>query len=101
MSQRDVNIANTILAQLGGNMFRTMTGSKDFTAIESGIQFKVGRNSKSVNFCRIRLNGRDLYNVEYGFLRAGKLHVAKFTDDLYFDQLRADFTENTGLYTSL
>jgi hypothetical protein len=101
MSQRDVNIANTILQHLGGNRFRAMTGSKDFAAIESGIQFKVGRNSKSINFCRIRLNGRDLYDAEYGFMRSGKFHATKFSDDLYFDQLQADFTENTGLYTRL
>lgn len=101
MSQRDVEIANTILAQLGGNMFRMMTGSKDFTAIESGIQFKVGRNSKSVNFCRIILNASDTYDVEYGLLRSGKFYVNAHSDGIYCDQLREDFTRSTGLYVSL
>lgn len=95
------DIANTILAQLGGNRFRAMTGSRDFAAVERGLQFKVGKNSFGVNFCRIRLNGADTYDVEYGFLRSGRVTVKASSEGVYFDQLQADFTRNTGMYTRL
>lgn len=96
-----MSIANTILAQLGGNRFRAMTGSRDFVAVERGIQFKVGRNGFGVNFCRIHLNAADTYDVEYGFLRSGRVTVKASSEGVYFDQLQADFTRNTGMYTRL
>ncbi|MGI9949502.1 hypothetical protein [Vibrio hyugaensis] len=41
MSTKDarLRIANTILAQLGGNRFIVMTGAKQFVAIEQGLMF--------------------------------------------------------------
>lgn len=101
MSQRNLDIAKTIIAQLGGGKFQIMTGSKGFVAIDNGVQFSVGRNGKSINFCRIVLNGRDLYDIEYGFLRSGKLNVKATSEDVYGDQLQQDFTDATGLYTRL
>lgn len=93
--------ANTIIDQLGGNRFVMMTGSKAFVSTGDGVQFKVGRNSRSVNFCRVTLTPADLYDVEYGFLRAGSLNVRAKSQGLYADQLQEDFTRHTGLYTRL
>lgn len=101
MSQHDVQIANTILAQLGGNKFRAMTDSRDFGVVPNGLQFKVGRNGNGINFCVVRLNGTDTYDVEYGFLRSGKFSVKSRSEGVYADQLQQDFTSATGLHTTL
>lgn len=96
-----MEIARTILEQLGGNQFAMMTGAKNFIAAEKGLSFKVGRNSKSVSHVRITLDPDDTYSVEFIRVRAGKLtQVAKETG-VYCDMLQNIFTEHTGLYTSL
>ena len=94
----------TILQQLGGNMFVAMTGAKQFSYKEKPTKtmyFKIGRNCKGVNYVGITLNeGLDLYNME--FLKVGKERkVLKSYIGIYFDQLRPLFTESTGMYTSL
>ena len=38
----DVEKANIILHQLGGNKFIAMTGSKDFIALENGLRIEIG-----------------------------------------------------------
>jgi hypothetical protein len=100
MSMESYNIAGTILQQLGGPRFAMMTGSKKFTANPAGVFFYVGRNSKGVNYCRIELVS-DLYNIEYGFIRSGRVTVKSTSEGVYADQLQADFTRNTGLDTHL
>jgi hypothetical protein len=93
--------AVTILEQLGGNRFIAMTGAKDFIKDEVNrmIGFKIGRNSKSINYVRITLNGKDLYDMEFLRKRKLDLKVVSKANDVYFDQLQDVFTENTGMYT--
>jgi hypothetical protein len=96
-------IGQEILAQLGGNKFRVMTGAKNFCALpEGGLFFNIGRfhgvKTTSVN---ITLNANDLYDMEFFSVRGVKLKVLALVKDLYFDQLQEVFTEQTGLYTSL
>ena len=95
----NVEIANTILKQMGGTgRLNAMTGAKDFVAIDNGVQFKTGRNSKSINTIVIRLNGRDLYDVEFGRVRKYEYKVVNKYDDVYNDMLKDLFEENTGMY---
>ena len=95
----NVEIANTILKQMGGTgRLNAMTGAKDFVAIDNGVQFKIGRNSKSINTIVIRLNGRDLYDVEFGRVRKYEYKVVNKYDDVYNDMLKDLFEENTGMY---
>jgi len=95
----NVEIANTILKQLGGTgRLNAMTGAKNFVAIENGVQFKIGRNSKSINTVIIRLNGRDLYDVEFGRTRKYEFKVVNRIEDAYNDMLKDLFEENTGMY---
>lgn len=94
-------VANTILQQLGGNRFAVMTGSKNFLADGQSLRFNVGRNSRSINFVRVTLNTNDLYDVEFSFLRAGKLSLRASESDVFCGDLRRVFTDKTGLYTSL
>ena len=112
---RNYEIAVTILNQMGGRRFAVMTGAKDFTAIKDGIQFKIGRNISKANRVEIKLNGLDLYDIEFikhrpfsikvdhkkGEVRTieeQSTTVRKF-EDIYCDQLEELFSEVTGLYT--
>ena len=65
------------------------------------MSFKIGRNSKGVNYVRIDLDrGKDLYNMEF-IQMSGKLKVKSKVKGVYNDQLQKMFTKNTGMYTSL
>ena len=100
--QEKLQIAKTILSQLGGNKFVAMTGAKSFGYDSKGsvvsLQFKIGRNAKQVNIVRINyIKGKDLY--EMNFYKGTKL--LKKVSNVYADQLRKIFTKHTGMYTSL
>ena len=100
--QEKLQIAKTILSQLGGNRFVAMTGAKSFGYDSKGssvsLQFRIGRNAKQVNIVKINyIRGKDLYEME--FYKGTKL--LKKVSNVYADQLRKIFTKHTGLYTSL
>ena len=88
------------LKQLGGNRFIAMTGAKNFAVGPKGAGFKIGRNSKGINFVRIDLKN-DLYDMEFGQLRGGNLKIKSKVKQVYADQLQKMFTKHTGMYTSL
>lgn len=115
-------IAQTILAQLGGNKFIAMTGAKDFIALNEqaaqpandehgcpacparvgGLSFKIGRFSGvKTTHVRISLTALDLYTVEFLSIRGYKMKTVATVEGIYCDQLREVFTEKTGLQTSL
>lgn len=100
-NQPNVAIANTILAQLGGNRFIAMTGAKFLTAIEGGLQCRIGRNACGVNLVRVILDVNDTYRMEFCRLRKRQVTILSVKSDVYCDQLQAIFTDQTGLYTSL
>lgn len=91
-----LDVAKTILEQLGGRQFQVMTGAKDFIGDVDTLSFKIGRNAHAINAVRITLDPSETYTVR--FFRRGK--VVSQHSDIYNDQLRALFTEKTGLYTS-
>lgn len=94
-----MEIAKTILTQLGGNKFIAMTGAKNFGILSGGqgIGFSIPRHNK-VKYLRIKLNSLDTYDIE--FLNT-KVEVIKTYNGIYNDQLQSIFTQETGLYTSL
>lgn len=95
--------ASTVLGQLGGNKFIAMTGAKDFMKDDDKrmIAFKIGRNSKTVNYVKITLNGKDLYDMDFIRIRGANMKVVSTAKDVYFDKLQGMFTEHTGMYTHL
>ena len=97
----DLQVAKTILEQLGGNKFIAMTGAKNFVGSETGLSFKIGRNAKSISHVRIELDPSDTYTIK--FLRVRKHEVKEISSfsGVYFDSLQSVFTANTELYTSL
>jgi len=95
----DQTIAKTILEQLGGNRFAQMTGAKNFVNLGEGLAFQLA--DRKINRVKVKLNGRDLYDVEFGQYRALEYKVKKTCTDVYAEDLQDVFTEATGLYTRL
>lgn len=99
-------IAATIFQQLGGKKFAVMTGAKHYGAKleENGstsLSFKIGRNSKSVNYVKISLNDKDLYDISFMAISKVKRTLKASFKDLYCDQLVPIFEQETGMHTSL
>lgn len=105
-------IADTILAQMGGNRFLAMTGAKYLTFDKNGdLAFRLpgsGLFRSPFNFVRIHLNGLDLYDMifEKKITNINSRNFGSTTKqvkktDLYADQIQEIFTEVTGLYTHL
>jgi len=97
----DKRQAGETLKQLGGNKFIAMTGAKNFAVGPKGMGFKIGRNSKNINYIRIDLKSTDLYDMEFINIRGSKIKVVKKITGVYNDQLQKMFTKYTGMYTSL
>jgi hypothetical protein len=93
-----MEVAKTILEQLGGNKFLVMTGAKDLVALESGLRFKLGRK-----FFTVRLNQFDTYDLTLSTFSMKTLEH-KIIDEntgVYVSDLRNMFTAMTGLYCTL
>ncbi len=101
-AERDT-IANTILNQLGGNRFITMTGANSFSSGENGeLTFKYPhRKGFAISGVKIALNGSDLYDMEFIDLSRKNEFTREMVENLCFDQLQDVFTSKTGLRTSL
>lgn len=96
-------VANTILAQLGGGRFSVMTGAKNFLGLPDGLAFSIGRNASSANKVKITLCGDDTYTVRFSKFSMKKLEdkELKVFDGIYAENLTEVFTRFTGLYTRL
>ena len=96
-----MQIAQTILQQLGGNRFAAMTGAKHFMADteRNSLTFRLTSNfaKDGINLVRVTLTLADLYTVEFMKARGLKCATIATRDDVYADQLREIFTSTTGL----
>jgi hypothetical protein len=93
--------AAEILKQIGGNRFIAMTGAKGFAFSDKYMSFKIGRNSKGINFVRIGHNAKDLYDMEFGFVSVRGIKVKKKVKDVYADMLGTMFKKYTGMNVRL
>ena len=94
--------ANLLLKQLGGNKFKAMVGAKDFGIGSDGLHFKIGRNAKSISHVVIDLDrGKDLYDIKFLRVRAGKIKVVKKLEGIYANQLGEIFKKYTGMNVRL
>jgi hypothetical protein len=98
-------IAETILAQLGGRRFVAMTGARQLTAHSDALSFRIpgagGFAKQSINYVKVTLRPSDTYDVEFSRVRGRKVTIVASKSDIYADQLREVFTRETGLDTSL
>lgn len=102
-----MNIAKTILQQLGGQRFITMTGARNFVAFPApGLQFDLPCNSMVKNHIKrvhVILDPSDTYTVLTMSKKRGQLEYVEVerVSGVYCDMLERIFTDMTGLYTSL
>lgn len=99
-------IAQTILQQIGGRRFATMTGSRDFINMGNGLRMSLSKNKTSANRLDIIYDeGLDLYNMRfYRKTFSRKTFECKTKDivgyeGVYCDMLEDIFTQVTGLHT--
>ena len=103
-----LQIANTILEQLGGNHFKMMTGAKNFLATDSGLSFAIpgqGFAKAGINKLHVILDESDTYTIRAFRVRRSKgVPAVKLIGEhsgVYNDMLPAMFTDLTGLDTRL
>lgn len=98
-----MNVAQTILTQLGGRKFQAMTGAKQFVAGTDYLQFKLPANfaKDGINCVKVTLTAADLYEVDFMKVRGLKVDTIAQVQGLYADQLQQTFTEKTGLDTRI
>ena len=97
----DKRKAAIILKQIGGNRFIAMTGAKGFAFSDKYMSFKIGRNSKGINFVRIGHNAMDTYDMEFGFVSTRGIKVKKKVKGVYADMLGTMFKKYTGMNVRL
>lgn len=101
----DLAVAQTILQQLGGQMFLRMTGAKHLLGDATSLHFQLPRDAgfvkDGINHVKITLRSDDTYTLE--FLKVRGTNVAEVAKDemIHVDMLRQAFTERTGLQCSL
>lgn len=98
-----MEVANTILKQLGGNKFIAMTGSKNFLGGENSLTMTLTRNAAKAKYLKITLDPSDTYSMEFFSMKTKtfeKVTKENF-EGVYCDQLQDIFTSVTGLYTHL
>lgn len=95
--------AEIILSQLGGNKFLAMTGAKNLISSGDDTLYFFIPLSNGINRVSITLDVNDTYRVTFSKYRPRKFDsvIVHTQGDVYADQLRAVFTNQTGLETSL
>lgn len=98
-----LEVANTILQQLGGQQFIAMTGAKYFLAGPKTLSFQLPANfaRNRINHVRITLDSDDTYSVFFGRARGAHYTVVSQRQTVYADGLQRIFRDQTGLDTSL
>lgn len=97
----DMTVAKTILDQMGGTRFVTMTGAKNFVGGENSLSFSLPKANHKIKKVIITLNDNDLYDISFGYINKKKLEWVEVAKeyDVYNDMLQQVFTMKTGLYT--
>ncbi|TKF00275.1 hypothetical protein FCV44_04200 [Vibrio kanaloae] len=103
--EQRLQVANTILMQLGGRRFSMMTGAKQFVAIDRGLLFVLPARlaKQGINKVRIELEASDTYTVTALTVNARRGDVIEVQCEsmVYCEQLEATFERMTGIYTHL
>lgn len=97
-----IEIAKTILEQLGGNGFRLMCGVTNATAGKNHLQLRF-KGCRKANTLKITLNAMDTYDMEFYQFRPKSMTCPKMIEflGLYAEDLAKTFTDFTGLETRL
>ena len=98
-----MQIAQTILEQLGGDRFSLMTGAKHFVGSADALTFRLPSNfaRSGINAVRVKLDPSDTYTVEFMKIRGVKVETVATEEMVYCDTLQATFKRVTGLDTRI
>jgi hypothetical protein len=96
----NMQVAKTIQKQLGGKAL-FMLGAKNLVGGKDHLAFRIGRNSKGINYVKITLTSMDLYDIEFGAIRGTNYKVKSEAKGIYADMMHKAIEDNTGMYTSL
>jgi hypothetical protein len=93
----------TIMSQLGWNKLSVMIGITNPSYGDGGksLSFRWKARSPKCNYCKITLNHKDLYDMQFGYIRGLNFTNIKDFNDVYNDQLLDVFEDYTGLATHL
>lgn len=103
-------VAETILSQIGGRRFITMTGAKNFVAIQQGLQLDLPKTPHyvrdGISRLHIVLTPMDEYKITAYKITAYKIRgmnvkEISVTDGVHAPELAEVFTSLTGLDTHL
>lgn len=102
-TETNLQVAETILAQLGGRRFIMMTGAKNIHGSADTLNFQLPSRfaTGGINAVRITLAGDDTYTVKFFKTHGFKCKDMGTVEGVYNDQLRRVFTERTGLDCTL
>jgi hypothetical protein len=82
-----LDVAHTILAQLGGRRFCAMTGAKQFVGSETSLMFTLpgtpGFVLHNIRKVRITLDPSDTYTMTFFRLQKGYYAAIEARDQLY------------------
>lgn len=97
-----VEVANTIMGQIGGHKMRVMCGVKNITTHNVGVKFNIGTGAKAgINTVTIELEPSDTYKVTFWKIRGCKVAKISEHEDIYADMLVELFETETGFFTKL
>ena len=108
-----MKVAEKILEQLGGNQFVAMTGANHFVSDGNTLRMALPKNASKANRLYVTLDATDTYTMHFFKYTAGHLNKKTFAwvedktvevktvSGVFWDDLRAIFTEVIGMYTHL
>jgi len=92
-----MNIAQTILSQMGGRRrLEAFTGAYNFAVGDGSVMFRI--KNRKVNVVKVKLNGKDLYDVTFGRISGTNYKVVEESNDVYAEDLIDFFERETGMY---
>ena len=83
------------------NQEERMKAAKNLAKDKSLLSFRLPKAKDGINYVKITLNGKDLYDIEFGRIQGVNYKIKKEFNDIYNDQLVDIFEKTTGLYTKL
>jgi len=101
MSIESMEVAQNIIAQLGGQRFVMMTGARQLMYTGRGVRFRLPSARQKINVVEITLNAADTYDVQFMRVRGFDAKVVSESSGVFCDQLRELFEGQTGLATRI
>ena len=92
-----LQVAHTILEQLGGPRIKHFLGTKFFVGDSNSLMFDYDGCLAS-NKVKITLNDMDTYDIEFYQIRGTEFETVETLNDVYAEDLIGIYERTTGLY---